>query len=81
MPYASTETVPGDAVRMLTCWVSGFGDLVCPHCRCHIITPPYMVVVPGWGRCPRCHDRFAVAPEKAADANERNAAMATERTA
>jgi hypothetical protein len=65
---------------MLTCAVSCFGDLVCPHCHCHIITPPYMLVVAGWGRCPRCHDRFAVGPEQAKEANVRNAALSAGRT-
>jgi len=80
MPYTPTEAVPPDVVRMLRCAVSPFGDLVCPHCHCHMITPPYMLVVPGWGRCPRCHERFAVGPEQAQEANLRNAALSAGRT-
>ncbi len=79
MPYAPTEAVSPDTVRMLTCVVSAFGDLVCPHCRCHIITPPYMLVVPGWGRCPLCAGRFAVGDEQAREANLRCAALSAGR--
>lgn len=79
MPYAPTETVSDESLRILTCGVAAFGDLVCPHCRCHIITPAYMLVVAGWGRCPRCHERFRVGPEQAAEANRRAAALSAGR--
>ena len=55
MPYLQSNALPRDRVAALGCAVSDFGDLVCPHCTCHIITPPYALVKPGWGRCPCCH--------------------------
>ena len=75
MPYLQSSTLPRDAVKALAANVSEFGDLICPHCRCRIITPPYAMVKPGWGRCPRCHGRFALDEHQAHRANVRAASI------
>ena len=75
MPYLQSNALPRDRVKALGCAVSDFGDLVCPHCTCQIITPPYAMVKPGWGRCPWCHGRFSVDERQAKCANLRAAAL------
>ena len=75
MPYVQSETLSRDGLTALACDVSPFGDLICPHCRCQVITPAYAQVIPGWGRSPRCHRRFSVDEHQALVANQRAAAL------
>jgi hypothetical protein len=37
-----------------------FGDPICPHCGCNIITPPAFGLVPGIGSCPACRKAFSI---------------------
>ena len=84
MPYLKSKPTPdrrtpGEAppapATLRHCSLGLFGDLVCPACGCQIVTPPTCSVVPGWGRCPRCHQRFRVLAATAKAANRRAAAV------
>jgi len=55
--------------------VSECGNVICPHCDCHIVTPPFAFVKPGWGRCCRCHRPFRVTAELARQANVRSTTL------
>ncbi len=50
--------------------LSPWGDLICPHCATHILTPDGMELQPGEGTCLVCRMPFALTPEMAAKANE-----------
>ena len=48
-----------------------FGDIVCPTCKCTIVTPDCYQLLPGTGRCPRCHTTFRVTRLSAEAARKR----------
>ncbi len=61
-------------VDALDCLLNAYGDLVCPHCRWQWVTPPWLYVKAGYGRCSGCHGVFRVTAATAAEANRRAAA-------
>ena len=60
-----------ERVDALDCLLNAYGDLVCPHCRVQWVTPPWLYVKPGYGRCSGCHAVFRVTAATAAEANRR----------
>ena len=68
-PEAAREA--GERVDALDCLLNSYGDLVCPHCRVQWVTPPWLYVKPGYGRCSGCHGIFRVTAATAAEANRR----------
>lgn len=68
-PQASREA--GERIDALDCLLNAYGDLVCPHCRVQWVTPPWLYVRPGYGRCSGCHGIFRVTSATAAEANRR----------
>ena len=59
MPFLQKKEIQG-GLKIPEATNAMFGDLRCPNCGCWIITPDYVYVVPGTGRCPRCHKSFRV---------------------
>ena len=57
--------------RVSRCGVNPFGDLVCPACGVTILTPSGRVLQEGEGSCPKCGTGFTLAPDEAAEANQR----------
>lgn len=51
--------------------INQFGDIACPYCGLHIITPPCHKLQKGMGRCPYCGRTFCITIELAKLANER----------
>lgn len=74
MPFLQRQEVSRGALTTHDCQVSELGDLICPTCGAHIITPPGFEVVAGWGRCPRCKKPFRVTRANAKTANLRTGA-------
>jgi hypothetical protein len=54
-------------------YVGRDGELICPQCQCHILTPAGYDVQAGEGECPVCRCRFTVTPFLAREANARQA--------
>jgi hypothetical protein len=69
MPYLQKKEIQGSQLVIPKATNAKFGDLSCPNCGCWIVTPDYAYVVPGTGRCPRCHRSFKVSCEVALESN------------
>jgi len=63
MPYLQKKAVQGGRLEIPIARNALYGDLYCPNCSCWIVTPDNVFIVPGTGRCPRCHKSFKVTKE------------------
>jgi len=71
MPYLQKKEIPPDKLEVLNAYNANYGDLVCPSCRCTIVTPDYTYIIQGTGRCPFCRRTFRVTKEVALESNIR----------
>ena len=60
MSYLQKKEIQGDKLEVLNAANANYGDLVCPNCKCTIVTPDYTYVLEGTGRCPFCKRSFRV---------------------